>query len=68
MATLRRLPAFTVLFALALVAFQALAADYPVAQEGSWVARNFRFHTTASAKCYRRELGDLLRTAPRLAD
>ena len=25
--------------------FTALAADYPAPKEGSWVARDFRFHT-----------------------
>ena len=56
------------MYAFALVALQAVAADLRAAQEGSGVARNFRFRTTANAKFYRRELGDLLRTAPRLAD
>src|SRR5512147_1023617 len=27
------------------VAFAACAAEYPVPREGSWVARDFRFHT-----------------------
>jgi homoserine O-acetyltransferase len=30
---------------LALIAFPAVAADYPTPQEGDWVARDFRFHT-----------------------
>ncbi len=29
----------------AVIAFSALAADYPAPKEGEWVARNFRFHT-----------------------
>jgi homoserine O-acetyltransferase len=28
-----------------LVALPGLAADYPAPKEGSWVARDFRFHT-----------------------
>jgi homoserine O-acetyltransferase len=31
--------------AITLVSATALAADYPAAKEGDWVARNFRFHT-----------------------
>jgi homoserine O-acetyltransferase/O-succinyltransferase len=31
--------------ALSLVAVAAPAADYPAPQEGSWIARDFRFHT-----------------------
>ena len=31
--------------ALSLVALTALAADYPAPKEGSWIARDFRFHT-----------------------
>ena len=31
--------------ALSLIAFSALAADYPAPLEGDWVARDFRFHT-----------------------
>jgi homoserine O-acetyltransferase/O-succinyltransferase len=31
--------------ALSLIAFSAVAADYPTPQEGDWVARDFRFHT-----------------------
>ena len=31
--------------ALTLIAFTAVAADYPTPQEGDWVARDFRFHT-----------------------
>lgn len=31
--------------ALSLIAFSALAADYPAPKEGDWVARDFRFHT-----------------------
>jgi len=27
------------------VALSALAADYPAPKEGSWVVRDFRFHT-----------------------
>ncbi|WP_395058377.1 alpha/beta fold hydrolase [Polaromonas sp.] len=30
---------------LALAAFSAAAADYPAPQQGSWVVKNFRFHT-----------------------
>ena len=33
--------------AASLVAFAALAADYPAPQVGDWVARDFRFHTGA---------------------
>ncbi len=29
----------------AVVAFSAVAADYPVPQEGEWIAHDFRFHT-----------------------
>jgi len=28
-----------------LVAFVAIAADYPAPEEGDWTAQNFRFHT-----------------------
>ena len=31
--------------ALLLAASAALAADFPAPQEGSWVVRDFRFHT-----------------------
>ena len=31
--------------ALSLFALPALAADYPAPQEGTWVAKDFRFHT-----------------------
>ena len=31
--------------ALALAALPGLAADFPAAKEGSWVVRDFRFHT-----------------------
>src|SRR5258708_33158379 len=31
--------------ALTLIAFTAVAADYPTPQEGDWVARGFPFHT-----------------------
>ena len=31
--------------ALSLIAFSAVAADYPTPQEGDWVAPDFRFHT-----------------------
>ena len=34
-----------VTFAGALLALVAWAADYPAPQEGSWVVRDFRFHT-----------------------
>jgi len=34
-----------VCLALTLVALTSVAADYPTAQEGSWVVRDFRFHT-----------------------
>jgi homoserine O-acetyltransferase len=34
-----------VTLASALIALGAAAADYPVPQEGSWVVRDFRFHT-----------------------
>jgi homoserine O-acetyltransferase len=30
---------------LSLAAFAAMAADYPAPKEGSWIARDFRFHT-----------------------
>ena len=30
---------------LTLAAFSAVAADYPAPQQGSWVVKNFRFHT-----------------------
>ncbi len=29
----------------ALIAFAAMAADYPAPREGTWIARDFRFHT-----------------------
>jgi homoserine O-acetyltransferase len=31
--------------ALSLIAFSAMAADYPAPKEGDWVARDFKFHT-----------------------
>jgi homoserine O-acetyltransferase len=31
--------------ALGLVAFAAVAADYPAAKEGDWIVRDFKFHT-----------------------
>jgi homoserine O-acetyltransferase/O-succinyltransferase len=31
--------------AVMLIALPALAADYPAPKEGSWVVRDFRFHT-----------------------
>ena len=31
--------------ALSLVASSAFAADYPVPQQGDWIAKDFRFHT-----------------------
>ncbi len=31
--------------ALSLVASSAFAADYPVPQQGDWIAKGFRFHT-----------------------
>ena len=34
-----------VLLLLAVLAFPTLAADYPAPKEGSWVVRDFRFHT-----------------------
>ncbi|HUQ73220.1 MAG TPA: alpha/beta fold hydrolase, partial [Burkholderiales bacterium] len=34
-----------VVLTLALAAFACFAADYPAPREGSWVARDFRFHT-----------------------
>jgi homoserine O-acetyltransferase/O-succinyltransferase len=30
---------------LSVIGFAAAAADYPAAKEGTWIARNFRFHT-----------------------
>jgi len=33
------------LFAILMLAFSAARADYPAPQEGTWVARDFRFHT-----------------------
>ena len=30
---------------LSLIAFAAMAADYPAPKEGDWIARDFRFHT-----------------------
>ena len=31
--------------ALSLIAFSAMAADYPTPKEGDWVARDFKFRT-----------------------
>jgi len=31
--------------ALALISFSAMAADYPAPKQGSWVAKDFKFHT-----------------------
>ena len=31
--------------ALALAAFQSLAADFPAPRQGTWVVRDFKFHT-----------------------
>ena len=45
MGYLKRLAGVASVLACALAALSALAADYPVPQEGSWVASNFRFHT-----------------------
>src|SRR4051794_11180093 len=41
----QRLACRAVMLACALGALAALAAEYPVPAEGSWVARDFRFHT-----------------------
>ncbi len=30
--------------ALSVIAFSAMAADYPAPKEGDWVARDFKFH------------------------
>jgi len=40
-----RLPVVTAFLALVFVACRALGAEYPAPREGSWVARDFRFHT-----------------------
>ena len=42
---LKRLPCIAAILACALGALSAWAADYPAPKEGSWVARDFRFHT-----------------------
>ena len=39
------LPALITVVVLSLIAFSAVAQDYPAPQEGTWVARDFRFHT-----------------------
>ena len=31
--------------ALALTSFSAMAADYPAPKQGSWIAKDFKFHT-----------------------
>ena len=31
--------------ALALTSFSAIAADYPAPKQGSWIAKDFKFHT-----------------------
>ncbi len=41
----RPLTSLAFIFACALCALSASAADYPAPSEGSWVARDFRFHT-----------------------
>ena len=38
-------PGLAILAAWMLASFACLAADYPAPQEGSWVAKDFRFHT-----------------------
>ena len=59
---------------LALTAVPSLAADYPAPTEGSWVVRDFRFPasdqtaghgTTGQARFWKRELAELLQSAPR---
>ncbi len=40
-----KIPGLAILAAWALASFACLAADYPAPQEGSWVARDFRFQT-----------------------
>ena len=45
MMRIRRLARTLSTLALVLLAVPALAADYPAPKEGSWVVRDFRFHT-----------------------
>ena len=45
MTAFTRLPVVTAFLALVFVACRALGAEYPAPREGSWVARDFRFHT-----------------------
>ncbi len=33
---------------LALTSFAAIAADYPAPKQGSWIAKDFKFHTGAT--------------------
>ncbi len=40
-----KIPGLAILTAWTLTSFACLAADYPAPQEGSWVARDFRFQT-----------------------
>lgn len=49
------------IMAVALIALPALGADYPAPREGSWVARDFRFHTgevMPELKLHYRTIGD----------
>jgi homoserine O-acetyltransferase len=45
MTTLKHLVRVTAGAAIALLALSASAADYPAPKEGSWLAKDFRFHT-----------------------
>jgi len=40
-----KVPGLAIVAAWMLASFACLAADYPAPQEGSWVAKDFRFHT-----------------------
>src|SRR4051812_5902098 len=42
---MKLLRAYVATIAVALISLPALAADYPAPKEGSFVARDFRFHT-----------------------
>jgi homoserine O-acetyltransferase/O-succinyltransferase len=40
-----KFPSVALSAALALTSFSAMAADYPAPKEGSWIAKDFKFHS-----------------------
>ena len=46
-----------------LTALPSLAADYPAPKEGSWVVRDFRFHTGVNGRPSRATQGHPLRAS-----